>query len=293
MEDPKAIAASVKALESSLTSVGVKLAIATGAVVFGLVVEYWDDARKAFFALVNCIRFRRLSDWNALDRHVRTAVIGGLFITIGVGAELRYEHVVNVLEGQLETENGLLFANLNDKASAADERSKQLQADADTQRGITAGALQKAGEANATAEDERGKRVRLEAAINPRNLSLDQQRKLQVSCPARTGKKITVLTYVMDVEGAGIATQVASALDGKSAVRPVIGNSMVSGVAPRQGIMLSSTAEDKPVADCLMRWFSVVGKLGKVSRFPIDRIPGTPITIEVGVKPYEILTIKK
>jgi hypothetical protein len=221
MEDPKVIAASVKSLESSLSLVGVKLAIATGAVVFGLVVEYWDDAKKAFFALVNCIRFRRLSDWNALERHVRTAVIGGLFITVGVGAELWYEHRTNILEGRLETENGLLIANLNDKASASDERAKklenstqQLRTDADTQRGIAAGALQKAAEANLIAEAEKLARVELEASVAWRRLSNRQEAEMSRELQKRNlaSEPVTVVFFGGSAEGANFAVDITEML---------------------------------------------------------------------------------
>lgn len=132
MDDPKAIAAYVKALDSELSRVGVELAIATACVVFGLLIEYWDDAKTAIVALRSCLVHRSLTDWNVLARHIKVAFIGGIFITCGVAAELWFEHRTNVLEGDLQTANGKLIAYLNDRSaaneqSAADANEKRLK----------------------------------------------------------------------------------------------------------------------------------------------------------------------
>jgi hypothetical protein len=330
MEDPKVIAACVKSLESSLSLVGVKLAIATGAVVFGLVIEYWDDAKKAFFAIVNCIKFRRLSDWNALERHVRTAVIGGLFITIGVGAELLYEHRANVLEGQLETENGLLIANLNDKASASEERAKklenstqQLRTDADTQRGIAAGALQKAGEANATAEREKVQEAQLGLLVSPRRLTLKQQEKIGKACSGMNRIPVSVGEYGMDSEGRALANQIAYAIfDRTFNVTFGQGGPITSG-ALDEGVIISGPEIADRFTACLAGALTNIGKLkdvkvngtrnvggasmtgnanmtgnasmtGGSSTQPAGPLPpGSAIQIFVGVKPIELLELKK
>ena len=127
MDDPKSIEACVRALNSSLESMGTRLAIATACVVLGLLIEYWDDALLAFRAIGLCIWFCRFSDWNALERRVKTAFIGGIFITCGVAAELIYEHKSSVLDGKLQTENGKLTAILENMASQSDLKRAELE----------------------------------------------------------------------------------------------------------------------------------------------------------------------
>jgi hypothetical protein len=168
-----------KSLDYDLGSIGTRLAIATAAVVVGLLIEYKDDGKLAFFALLSCIREKRLDRWRSLERQVRTAVVGGLFITAGVGAELWYEHRTNVVEGRLQETNNELFANLRVKASAADERAKALD-NANKQLDLNLTATRtylayKQREIGTDLENERqnSARFKIEATQKEQSLALD------------------------------------------------------------------------------------------------------------------------
>lgn len=125
----------VKSLNDSLESVGTKLVIATAAVVLGLLIEYEEDVREVLWAVVKDIRDIRNRHWfrniRAVDRKVRRAVLGGIFVTGGVGAELLYEHKASTIEGSLQSANGQIVAFLNGKASAAELATQELKAEAE------------------------------------------------------------------------------------------------------------------------------------------------------------------
>jgi hypothetical protein len=274
MDDPKDIATTVKSLESALDGVAIKLAIATAAVVFGLLIEYQMMPGR-YPALMDCIRFRRLSDWNALEKHVRSAIIGGLFITFGVSAELWYEHRTNVLEAQLQTENGLLIATLNEKASSADARAKllenstqQLRTDEEMARKSVADANRKAGEANSTAEREKLERQQLAVLVSPRTLSVEQQNKIGAACKGSyatsPNNRIRVESYGLDGEGAALAQEIVGALTSGSLYSSVaIGATVQSGQFDT-GVLISSPPEAIDFANCLATAFTKIGRLAEV-----------------------------
>ncbi len=150
----------ITSLESSLRVVGVRLGMATFAVVLGLVIEYWDDGRSALPALWRVMRHRRLSYWRALERHVKFAFVGGILVTLGVAGELWYEHRTRIADAALQVASGQIVASLNEKASGAIARAAALEnenlrlqgtvaslmKEAETARGNAATAIARAAE---------------------------------------------------------------------------------------------------------------------------------------------------
>jgi hypothetical protein len=143
----------VKSLNASLEAVGTGLAIATAVVVLGLLIEYAEDVREVFAAATKDIRektwFRNLK---ALDGKVKRAVLGGIFITGGVGAELLYEHKASTLEGELQSANGQIVAFLNGKASDAEHATQGLKTEADKARAQAEGFKAQIADADARAK---------------------------------------------------------------------------------------------------------------------------------------------
>ncbi len=201
LESPSEIAASIKRLESALESGSQRLAIATALVVLGLLIEYFDDVLEVIVAAVRSARFGRFSDLRSLERKVVITVVGGVFVTAGVAAELRYEYKIGILESGLEAENGKLIAFLNEKASAADERSEILK--------------------KAT-EDERFKRVQLQHSMEWRHLSRGAVNALCRILPPQTqAAETVVLTVWSDPEPALYAGEFRKAI---GSCRPLPGN---------------------------------------------------------------------
>ena len=89
------------------------------------------------------------------------------------------------------------------EARIADAVSKVASADA-----RIAEANGMAAEANRVAEAERLERIRLQAAVAPRSLSLEEQRQLADSIRSFNSHRVVVSSYGLDGEGAGLATQI-------------------------------------------------------------------------------------
>ena len=124
-ETPSEINASIKSLESALDMVGLRLAIATAAVVVGLLIEYFLDVKELAVAVFRSIRFRRMVELRSIETKVWLTLLGGVFVTAGVAFELKYEFKTSALESALQVENEKAASLLNDKASEADERSQE------------------------------------------------------------------------------------------------------------------------------------------------------------------------
>ncbi len=104
-------------------------------------------------------------------------------------------------------------------AATANERAAGLEAESEKARFAIAEAVKQtetakasAAEANRKAEQERLERIRLEAVVSPRSLSLDQQRLIAGFWKQHAGKRVSVTSYALDAEGAGLATQIMACL---------------------------------------------------------------------------------
>jgi hypothetical protein len=243
----------VKSLNESLDSVGTKLALATAAVVVGLLIEYEGDVRKVFWALVDGVRNRNLTAFWLIESHVRRAVLGGVF-TIGVGAELWYEYRTSAIGSQLQSANGQIVAFLNGKAQDSERATQTLRTEAEsahkeaegfkaqiaddnarvkvaeaqvaTAKADLADAVARVktadariAEANRAADEARQmavaeqlERVKLAAVVAPRSLSLEQQASMSTELKVFSGRAVELVSYGMDPEGAGIATQIITSL---------------------------------------------------------------------------------
>ncbi|MGA9802146.1 MAG: hypothetical protein WBQ46_02740 [Terriglobales bacterium] len=73
-------------------------------------------------------------------------------------------------------------------------------------------AKKEAAEANKTAEQERIERLKLEAQIAPRRLTIAQQREIAGACRRFSGRSVSVVTYSLDAEGAVLGKQIIAAL---------------------------------------------------------------------------------
>jgi hypothetical protein len=113
-----------------------------------------------------------------------------------------------------------------------------------------------------SAESEKLKREELEAKIAPRRLSLAQQRSIGEACIGITGKPITLISYALDAEGAGLGTQIASLLHlvGND-VRPNL-SSITSYGGFQTGVIVNSASGDSATfAKCFAHALHDIGNL--------------------------------
>jgi hypothetical protein len=96
---------------------------------------------------------------------------------------------------------------------SADQAKRELEAYKIDAGVRIAQAEKSAGEANQKAESEKLERLKLEAAVAPRRLSLDDQRSCSLSLKAFTGERVVVSSYTLDSEAMGLAGQLISALN--------------------------------------------------------------------------------
>jgi hypothetical protein len=175
---------------------------------------------------------------------------------------------------------------------------------------IVAQANRDAANAIVTAEAERFERIKLEARVAPRTLTLDQQKLIKAALSRFAGQTVTVSSYSLDGEGAGIADQIRSVLtsagltlepgsmdlpagafyraiqirgpqndllvslsDALSSIGKL--KVYVNGPVPRTGATLSGNA--------IMSGSALLGGGGGVVNIPVPT--SGPVTIMVGIKP--------
>ncbi|SRR6266478_2054883 len=291
---PSILERDISNLERSLDSLEGWLAFMTALVVLGLVIEYWHELPEAITAL------RRAWSWKPL-----CIVVGGILITVGVAGELVVQRIASDKETALRKANDKIFTGLNieaaqarrdasaasERASKADERASKNEKEAAQLRNM--------------AEAERLERIKLEAIVAPRSLSLDQQAQIAAACSGFRGHRVLLTSYGMDGEAAALGAQIISALqaahvtvlDGRASIMSAGGfdvgihirnqtsqsteNDFISGL----GNALSSIGKlQVSVNDPWPRTGAVMGGGGQA--YP----PGTVfVNVMIGVKPLPIL----
>jgi hypothetical protein len=67
-------------------------------------------------------------------------------------------------------------------------------------------------QANKSTEDEKSARLQLQAAVQPRDMSLDEQKELKAALHKFSGRIVSIRSYALDTEGSRLATIILSAL---------------------------------------------------------------------------------
>ncbi len=198
--DLSTLESTIKALESSLDSLGVWLTFWTALVVIGLVVEYAEDLKELII--------KRPFNWKLF----RT-MVGGFLITAGVAGEL----AIQFKEFRVET----------DLRSATHRVEGLLNKEAGDARKVAGEAISDAGKANErarkieaqnlatskTLEVEKGTRLELEKSLAPRELFVIENGKENFG-PLKTFAGINViLEYVPDIEAIRAASRIFANID--------------------------------------------------------------------------------
>jgi hypothetical protein len=157
-----------------------------------------------------------------------------------------------------------------------------------------------AADANRKAEEERTERLKLEAQIQPRSLTLEQQEAIGTALRQFAGHRVDVISYALDVESVSVGRQILAAL---RLAMIVPGDSIASqSVAGTISTGVHVAGANAPLANAIR---DALGRFGNLSPGPIIRSggggmvgmsagppPGPPAeaSIFVGIKP--IATIK-
>lgn len=133
-----------------------------------------------------------------------------------VNAELRSANkaVIGLVEKETESirrdtmELSLQLEVAKKDAADANALARKYEARIAETNARAAEAEKGAAQAKLMAESERLERVKLEALVAPRSLSLDQQRLIAAAIRRFSGHAVTVSSYGLDGEGAALATQI-------------------------------------------------------------------------------------
>jgi hypothetical protein len=208
------------------------------------------------------------------------------------------------------------------KVASAEAASKDAVAKVATADARIAEAQKGAAQATATAEREKLEQDQLELLVSPRRLTLDQQEKIGKACAGMNRGLVQVGSYGMDSEGRALANQIAYAIfDRTFPINFDQGGPVTSG-ALDEGVLINGPETAERFMGCLADALVNIGQLkavkvngerhvgtsfsggatmsggvtmsgGSVTTEPGPSPAGSPVHIFVGVKPIELLLLKK
>jgi hypothetical protein len=188
-------------------------------------------------------------------------------------------------------------------AADANERAKKYEAGIAESNARAKGAEAQVASANATAQEAIARtkageveRLKLQAIVSPRSLSLEQQRSVASALTSFAGRRVTVATYSLDAERAILGKQIAAALgaakinvdDRTASLMPLGGFSL--------GVHVSESEADLVAAISL-----ALASIGRLAVAPpnstqtggasigVGDSSSAPVSILVGVKPVAMV----
>lgn len=195
-------------LEKSLDLLEFLLMLATALVVVGLLLEYWHEIPESAAAFKRSWQstLRRLA-WKPL------LIVGGaLLITLGVAGELTIQFIASGKETSLRKANDSTFAGLRKEASDAFERASKADERASKADERSTANEKEAARLGRLAEKEHLERVKLEAMVAPRSLSIDQQKLIKTALSGFRGHNVLLTSYGTDGEAAVFGAQLVGVL---------------------------------------------------------------------------------
>jgi hypothetical protein len=197
-------------------------------------------------------------------------------------------------------------AEANSEAGKANERAASLERDAEQARGQIASANSAiadavkqtesakavAAEANRKAEEERLERLKLEATVAPRNLSLAEQRTIASVLSRFAGRKVRIRSYALDVEAAVFGQQIMNCLQGANI--PFDDHRMSESSLGAVATGVRVTGQDGAFVTAILKALSSLGRVAVSPEAPPQGAAGMSMgddgtaaaaTIFVGVKP--------
>lgn len=203
----------------------------------------------------------------------------------------------------------------------ATARTKEAEAKMAMADARIAEAQKGAADATATAEREKLEEEQLELLVGPRRLTLGQQEKIGRACAGMNRGLVQVGPYGMDSEGRALAIQIGSAIFDHTFPVSIELNGPVTSGALDEGVLINGPETAKKFMGCLADALVTIGRLkevrvngerhigtsinggatmygstmygGSKTTEPGPLPAGSPIRIFVGVKPIELLELKK
>jgi hypothetical protein len=156
-----------------------------------------------------------------------------------------------------------------------------------------ASAIERAETANKAAEDERLARLKLEAVIQPRDMSADEQKELKSAMRKFAGRLVSVRSYALDTEGSRLATIILSALHASGIqISDQRGNlfNLSAGWNVVEGVQIAGPHSQDDLINALLKSPLGMDPHLKMFRKEDPRIlESAPVEIMVGVKPVEAI----
>lgn len=270
--------------------------------------DYNVEALKALIA-----NNQSLSDWSVIA--VFIGLLGEIIIIFAFSKDKpRSETVLSFICGSVIAIG--VFGEYRFGSKAA-QGNAQLQGISDRK---VADLNTEAWNAQEMAESERLERIKLEAIVAPRSLSLEQQRLIVASLHRFSGHSVRLSSYGLDGEGAALGAQIISALRSAGIVVEDSRASFISTGGFELGVHVRGPDADRDFISGLAGALSSIGKLQVFVNGPSFRagatiggsaamgggatigggggavnvpIPATgPVSLMVGIKPVPILATK-
>jgi hypothetical protein len=290
------------------------LLLCTGMVFVGLVLEVGEISHDivGFFK-------RHKIEWEyaatpALIRREREpshrvklwAAVGWLLIVIGVGGEGFFEGFVSWTDSILQAFNNVLLEAAQKEADDAVLGAATANIRVAETRQRAAKLEKEAGQLRKDTEELKSENLQLEAIVQPRSISLENQRRIVDACSEFKGHGAVVQSYGLDTEGFAVASQVIATLQAmKVIVADARASTMVMGSMETGIHVRTANVSEIPFASCVAGALNKIGKLTTTLNDPPlpvggatlsaggQSINGPHITVMVGTKPLPLLTNKK
>jgi hypothetical protein len=252
------------------------------------------------------------------DRRDRLGKKSTLILIVGLVAELVCLVSTNIVSGRIiaslgqQTAEAIATAKgFESQIADSNARVKSAEAQVASANASSRDAVVKVAEANARAaearsmaEAERLERIRLQAIVAPRSLSLDQQQQIANALRRFASHRVSISSYGMDGEGAALGAQLIILLRSVLGNGNVLDNRATTVVAGgfEFGIHVRGPDAERDFVSSLSNALSMIGELqtftndapprvasmigGGGASFPAGTIF---VSVMVGIKPVPIL----
>jgi hypothetical protein len=192
------------------------------------------------------------------------SVIGWFVLVFGLLGEGEFGYLVSRADGQLQTFDLIVLGDAIRSTGSANERATKLERE----------------------------NLKLQQLIQPRSLTLEQQRQIGVVLTYLAGKNVRVASLANDPEAYQFGEQLVSALrSAKITVEDKCGVFWANvGDAKRSGVLIQSWREDA-AASAIGNALSEIGKVKPVSveNIKLSGQPTSYLSISIDAKPLPVL----
>ena len=181
----------------------------------------------------------------------------------------------------------LKISEANDRATEAESHLSEAKSSAAQAELHAAEANERAAEATEAAEREKLERIKLEALIQARHLTLAQQKAVGDACRPFSNPKVRVevIPFVFDLDGMRLAKQIAAALRyGEMNVAITVPVLPMAGA--EEGVIVSSSGSEQKLGRTIADSLNAVGIFAATG--PVITQEGL-VSIRVGIKPPILL----